>query len=472
MSTPDPTSRVIAASAYTRGLWQPILLLLRLARPGFYGSSGHWGLDVGFIRQHALRAVVYAVGWFGVLALGLFVCLETHNQIIAFIGAWLVLIQWNIYPWVVTRSLLRGDADYSVPPTQQTADRILTPGSDFNIPDLGYLVREAQFGIDTTKTMHGMIQTDKATRVDAEEVLREMADAFRDSGQHLWARIVCVQSSRSIQRSMTAAEAIRKAAPGTGGSRLLVFGTSQDADGMNIAEVAAWNVGQHLSLLIRLRWLPPLRKSLEKLRYIANEKFWWRGFMLPVLLLGVAGLLVGVSVVLIETASESLDIPGAVAEAAEQARFRLGGAGLVFLIALVVSIGFPILYLAARLLERLFHYLQGRLYSLAGRYFAIRFFSSLRRVIATTSLTDEEALYHGVACVQVMEEVLRNAAVAALERRGIDASQLREQFNVFINEGIYVTGGTVRADQLAVGRRARAKGRARRPVRGGRSAVT
>ena len=461
-------SKVLAASAYTKGLWQPILLHLRLKRPLFYGSSGDWGLDRGFIRRHAFRAALLAMCWFGVF-LVLFVTLAaTHRHFLAIIGAWLVLVQWHVYPWFMIRKLLVGAENHDANNTVPKIKSIVTPGSDFSIPDLGVLVREAQFGIDMTQFTTSDSADQTETCINAEDILKDIMNRLSESGQGLNAQLVSVQSSRVIQRGAPVAEALRSTSLGMGGERLFVLGTARSDGAMNVAEVSAWNVGRHVSLLIRLLWLPPIRGSLDRLNYIANEKFWWRALFLPAMLLGLTLLMVFIAGLILQWLADVAEVPIVINDLAFMIDNDFGAASVVFAAAVTISIILPVIYIGLRYLERLLHNLQGFVYSLAGRYFAIRFFRSLRYVATTSSISDEEALHEGVAAVQVMETVIRNAAVAAFERVGIDAGQLKEQFNVFINEGLYVTGGSVRAEQLAVGRKSRAvKWKKRGNLRGG-----
>jgi hypothetical protein len=55
---------------------------------------------------------------------------------------------------------------------------------------------------------------------------------------------------------------------------------------------------------------------------------------------------------------------------------------------------------------------------------------------------------------KVIERQLLDGLVEFLDARGIDTSDLKERETAILNNGVIVTGGSVRAESLAVGRRA------------------
>jgi hypothetical protein len=80
---------------------------------------------------------------------------------------------------------------------------------------------------------------------------------------------------------------------------------------------------------------------------------------------------------------------------------------------------------------------------------------SFRYLSARTIFENCDEFQWGVACSQVMQEVVTNCIVAVLRKYGIDTRSIKDEVRTFINEGVYMTGGSIAAENLAVGRLAR-----------------
>jgi hypothetical protein len=48
--------------------------------------------------------------------------------------------------------------------------------------------------------------------------------------------------------------------------------------------------------------------------------------------------------------------------------------------------------------------------------------------------------------------VITNTIVGVLRKYGIDTRSIKDEVRTFINEGVYMTGGSIAAENMAVGR--------------------
>jgi hypothetical protein len=58
----------------------------------------------------------------------------------------------------------------------------------------------------------------------------------------------------------------------------------------------------------------------------------------------------------------------------------------------------------------------------------------------------------GITHLQVIEEVLINEIIRTFQKHNIDTTSIREELKLFVNQGIYMTGGSLAVENLAIGR--------------------
>jgi hypothetical protein len=83
---------------------------------------------------------------------------------------------------------------------------------------------------------------------------------------------------------------------------------------------------------------------------------------------------------------------------------------------------------------------------------------------AELTLGDEGSLRSGLAYLQVMEQALIDTVITILQDLNIDTRSIREEARVMINEGIYMTGGSLQASNVVVGTLAKLQARHRAKV--------
>jgi len=110
---------------------------------------------------------------------------------------------------------------------------------------------------------------------------------------------------------------------------------------------------------------------------------------------------------------------------------------------------------------RMIRLLRGCLYAATGTVLNVAAAPSYRFRTADLTLGDEGSLRCGLAYLQIMEQTVIDTIISALQRRGIDTQSIREEARVLINEGIYMTGGSLQASNVVVGALAKLVGRKR-----------
>ncbi len=58
--------------------------------------------------------------------------------------------------------------------------------------------------------------------------------------------------------------------------------------------------------------------------------------------------------------------------------------------------------------------------------------------------------------LNVVQHRLLDSIISSLERRGIDTADIKQRGTTILNNGVMVTGGTIQAQSLAVGKGAKA----------------
>jgi hypothetical protein len=149
-----------------------------------------------------------------------------------------------------------------------------------------------------------------------------------------------------------------------------------------------------------------------------------------------------------EYASSLFDVPSVAASPAIP----------IAIIAFFFSFG-PVALLAAILLFRAGRYIRGFLYGATGTFFQLQAPRCLRFSSARLMLEDAEELHWGISYCQILEEVVTNSIIGVLREYGIDTHAVRQEMSSFVNQGVYMTGGSLMAENLAVGVLAKIKNR-------------
>jgi len=151
---------------------------------------------------------------------------------------------------------------------------------------------------------------------------------------------------------------------------------------------------------------------------------------------------------------------------------HLGGA-MAPLTTLVVTVHFmPFLLAVLVLLGRLMRLTYARFCGVSGMFLDVSSAPAYTWQNADFVHLADAPLNRGLAYLRVMEEVVTNAMVAVLHEHAIDTSSVKEATRLFVNNGIYMTGGTVESDIIQIGKSARFFGRwKRKAVTHGRRSV-
>ena len=131
-----------------------------------------------------------------------------------------------------------------------------------------------------------------------------------------------------------------------------------------------------------------------------------------------------------------------------------GGMGPAAALSMVAIFG-PFLLLLGIWVYRGLRYARGALYAASGTYLDIESPKCYRFVASRFWIEDGEELSWGVSCCRIMEEIVTNRIIEVLQRHDIDTRSIREELGTFINQGIYMTGGNIVAENIAVGYLAR-----------------
>lgn len=585
-SKPDsePTQRInsatklLAASFYTRGLWRPVFAWLSLSSSPFQMQPVNWGVQNEVVRAELHRAFVAAMVW-TTAQLAIIVASTM------FAGPWWtpllvfsVLLQWFVYPYFAVRAAFKR-MENSAPPKAdpEASHRLVLRASESPLPDVGYLLREANFSVDTSKKSETWASAGNAAATDTPLSVETF---YKDIEQTFAGRVASVRTIRvataganAVQprvrewRQWANAEKVggifpaEKALP-----RLLIVGEDAQADGMAVAEFVARMIGPHISIRMRMRWLPGYRGSVRNLAFLSRQRFWWRGIVLPLVLAALVyfgwtslNSFVGSETSLRQstvttaapgelspTEPASADtspnqtvrfgnsdgtpdghVAGAAAAApnqsstdanevsqrmssdgsvdrltqnappigdipsngnSEEPKSRTGVLGnlIQFLSQLLSQLGspfsalfflattivfLPIVLLFIAMIGRGVLLVRGLMYASAGSHFFVGAGSCLRYKQTGWGVNDEDSLQNALAHLQIIEQVVTNRIVDVLQTHGIDSGPIKEEMKVFVNEGIYMTGGALNAANVLVGARGVLNLGKRRATRSGKRAM-
>jgi hypothetical protein len=532
------STNLIATAIYTRGLWTALFLWRALSVRPFKTRAVEWGVDEAELRRHLRASMKILLPLTVAEVVVYWLSLRLLPNLAGFLFLLLVALQWTVLPWIAARRLLA----HRSAPLEHGLDTVSLVASDEHcpIPDLGYLLREARFAVDVTSAEPQKSAEDlRAALYDGVE--KKFADLGTSGVQSQRVRVVATEEAQPSKRAAAESVIDNLSITGNGGStRLLIFGQRPGSDGLAAVEFSVRMIKCHLSLDVRTRWLPPLRRRFNRLACLPLQKTWWRGVAVPCLLafallllwsflqilsgrwiehagligptgVAPAALLLGQSAPTTDTgasttapveqpvtdttltdsattteptttsSSPSTDAdalremaglpnqaPDSGSSVLSQAMALLAMiipfrfAGIVRLVAIVTFV--PLLGFALIILARLIRLVRGLLYAATGTVLDVAAPRCYRLRAAELTLGDEGSLRSGLAYLQVMEQALIDTVITILQDLNIDTRSIREEARVMINEGIYMTGGSLQASNVVVGTLAKLQARHRAKV--------
>jgi hypothetical protein len=471
------TSRRLAATLYTRGLWTPVQAWRTLIPPPYTEPPLLAGLSEQFLRKHLRKASLAAVGSSAFIAAAAISAAGAGSDLLAVSALWLLSIQWLVLPWYFARKIFKYNSTANHAACHVFASRpklqAATADEDGVVEDLGFLLREARFSIDSTK------------RYDDEKAIGEMPDteciyaavekALQQNAQCFVSKRLMVVNKRGCSlRPFRWQQAVIPDKVGVSRpfERLVLFTNRVDVDGLAVVELAVRHVNPHLALEIRQRWLPPLEARFCRQELTAREKGWWRCGVVPGLLMIVSWL---AYLLLGEVAGYALAfLPEDAPVQAFFASLSLDGGVARFMGAVVfLVLTLPLVWLAAVSVKRIVRFLLGSLYALTGTVMEVRHSRPMTFRRSNLEISEDAALKWGLSLIQVMEEVVTNAVIDCLKKHNIDTHSIRQELQMFSNNGIYLTGGTLSVENAVFGHKVNfwSRGRARRQARAGKLAL-
>lgn len=571
----DATS-LIATAAYTRGLWSVLFLWRALTPRAFKGRPTEWGIDEAFMRAELKRALMLFLPLTALQGALFCVYIKWNSLVAAFLFMLSLLLEWTVIPWLAARRLMREQRSTSLRAETRT---VVAPSSESPISDLGFLLREASFAVDTSAAHAQQSETPQQIGNALIDRLESKFGATWDQGVTAQrVRIVPVDVAQPPRWSFTKSSSHLDVSADDGTERLIIFGQRPGEDGLAAVEFSANAIKDYLSITIRARWLPPLRGRFGRLACLPLQKTWWRAVAVPI------GLTVGLLLVFAIFVVPQWVAGGGLARAGEalvQGMFRpavatqeppapdtssTGAPGVEIDIAVsdtaaidtaptdtaatdtafdlswltltdtattdspVVSPGDPYASLPAEpepvaptfdegpayasnaptetapqpswldsvvsgfavvqqfvslstlvqlaafvafmpvagfgmlLLTRLLRYLRGLLYAATGTVMNVATPNCYRFRASQLELGDDGAVRSGLKYLQIIEESVLETIIAALHERNIDTKSIRAEAQILINEGIYMTGGSLAASNVVVGAFAKIGARHRRKL--------
>ena len=463
-------SELLAASCYSRGLWSPVLIWRAISNKPYRGEPIQWGLDRDFIKKHLKRASVV-----GALFVILYAALVTWFYKTA--NVWLALsvllglfLQWTLVPWLVLRlGWVKSGPRVSGTSAGDAVRKLVCKDSTSALPDLGFLLREATFSVDSNAREAGGDAQTPTGSPQPSEFYSAVTEAASKIPSFRVLKLTIVPSHESQPGSASWGSWYRpRCSPECNGSedtsRLVILAEQPSIDGFASAEFMVQEVNPHFSFLLRLRWMPPLRSRLHRLGYLHDQRIWWRAGLLPALFVGVLWLAT------FEAGNFANLMSGYIPAVAQYGPLLPVVMGVL---ALLVAFGPVVLFLLIAL-YRLARYLWGVLHALTGTHIRVHAPSSFRYLSTRTIFEAGDEFQWGVACSQITQEVVTNSIVSVLRKYGIDTRSIKDEVRTFINEGVYMTGGSIAAENIAVGNLARIlrfRGKMRRSRSGSRPLV-
>jgi hypothetical protein len=376
--------------------------------------------------------------------------INTSSLWIAFAILFTLFLQWTLVPWIVLRlgwvkaRKYEGRIFQTAPST-----RLLCKDSTAALPDLGFLLREATFSVDCNCRDHD-VQAEQSGTPVATEFYEAISEAVGKVPSFRVKPLTIITSAEAQPGDdqwgpwyHTRYSAVEGA---EGASRLVILGEQKAIDGFASAELMVHEVKPHLSFLLRLRWMPPLKKWLHHLAFLGEQKAWWRAGLLPAIFAGILFLgywAAGRAAIWTDAISP---------DGATYVPLALVGLRLIIAAVVIFIVAAPILALVLVLLWRLLRLIWGVVHALTGTHFEVYAPRSLRFLSARTIFENCDEFQWGVACSQVTQEVVTNTIVGVLRKYAIDTRSIKDEVRTFINEGVYMTGGSIAAENMAVGK--------------------
>ena len=501
---PNRATKLLAGAFFTRGLWSPFIGWITLAGCPFRLGAIEWGVDRRILKRELNRAFLWGVALTAAEACTIYPFLHTNLSIFGALFVWLVLLQWLVFPYFAVRGLFKRLVIHQSEQVVSTPKTLVLAEMESSISDLGFLLREAVFSVDSTKKIEAFQTRDDTPQSDplsANAFYREIERAFSENSNGISTRRVEVVSAKEIRLSITEWKRWMSgmadvAKPGLACSeRLLILGEHPQSDTLAVVEFAVHEVKPHLSFRIRLRWLPGFKRRLRHLDLLVREKLWWRGIFVPIML---AIVVVGVWILggiiastmtptptkgisFGEILSAKTELPEGIANLSDlspdnfsQVVFALlfskGGMTPFVMLVSVVAFHVPVLMLIVFLL-RCGRFVKGLFYSATGTHLFIGSQPCLRFRMTNSGIGDEASLQTAASYLQIIEQVVTNRTVDVLRSFGINTDSIREELRLFVNEGIYMTGGEFRASNIIVGKKGVLGAKRRRNAKTGRQAV-
>jgi hypothetical protein len=464
-------SELLAASCYARGLWSPVLVWRAISDKPYRGSPIQWGLDREFINVHLRRAASVATG-FTILYLVLVwwfvktnsppllsLLVKTNSVWLVFTLLLVLFLQWTLVPWGVIRlGWVKGRRSNGGGSPELPVTKLLCKDSTSALPDLGFLLREATFSVDCTcraEPGEGQVKESSGTPLPGEfyDAVAEAANRIPSFRVRPLTIVTAAETQPGGGGDWGPWYRTRYSSKGDGServSRLVILGEQTSIDGFASAEFLVQEVKPHLSFLLRLRWMPPLRKWLHGLGFLGEQRVWWRAGLLPALFVAI--------LLLVNWLGGRLEVVGENPDYAQYAPY----AGLALVLfkgvlaaAVLVAAFGPIVIFLLIVLYRIVRCGWGAFHALTGTHLGVHAPGSFRYLSTRTIFENGDEFQWGVACSQITQEVITNCVVGVLRKYGIDTRSIRDEVRTFINEGVYMTGGSITAENLAVGNLAR-----------------
>jgi hypothetical protein len=448
-------SELLAASCYSRGLWSPVLIWRAISNKPYRGEPIQWGLDRDLIKQHLKRASLIGTG-FVILYVALGVMFFKMPSVWIGLSVLVAMfLEWTLVPWLVLRLGWVKSKPHIVDASDgEKIKKLVCKDTTSALPDLGFLLREATFSVDSNARETGTGEQTGTGSPQPSEFYTAVAGAAAK-----------IPSFRVLKLTIVPSEELQPGSASWGSwynprcssecngseeiSRLVILAEQPSIDGFASAEFLVQEVKPHFSFLLRLRWMPPLRARLHRLGYLHEQRIWWRAGLLPALFVGVlllAGWVAGNFVNLIGPYFPALAPYGVLLPTL--------GSQLVAVVVPLVVFG-PIALFLLIALYRLARYLWGVLHALTGTHLQVRAPASFRYLSTRTMFEAGDEFQWGVACSQITQEVVTNSIVGVLRKYGIDTRSIKDEVRTFINEGVYMTGGSIAAENMVVGNLAR-----------------
>lgn len=290
------TSKLIAASCYTRSLWNLFSVFRRFFTCPYRGHAIEWGVDVPYCKKHFLRALIYSMGWLLLESVLFVLFLVYSNALIGFFLIFLVLVQWFVYPWFITRKIF---SDIHETKSESTENNIpngihyISGENDGLIPDLGFMFRDATFCLDMTQKRTIETPNPVSGVPPYEEFYQNIENKVHETAPaYLWSDRVFVSASESVQPGSSIwsqwfnpfIDRLAKPDATESVPRLFLFGQHPEVDGLSTAELEIRTLKDYISFNIHLRWLPPLKRRFNNMFLVSKEKPIWRTVFVPLIL--------------------------------------------------------------------------------------------------------------------------------------------------------------------------------------------